>query len=136
MAAERAMDSTTKRGRRLGLSAAALALAALLAAPGAALADNAMRFDGTWSVRTSAETGSCGKNYDFKLNVKGGKVTYAGYWPVNAAGGISKVGIVKMTLSHNGGKVVATGLAAGDQASGDWSSPEPNCSGSWFAKRA
>ena len=130
------MTGKGNRMRICALAAPLLALAAQLAAPATALADNAMRFDGTWSVRTSAETGSCGKNYDFKLNVKGGKVTYAGYWPVAATGGINKVGVVKMTLAHNGGKVIATGLAEGDQASGDWSSPQPNCSGSWFAKRA
>lgn len=117
---------------RLHLSLATLAL---IAAAGAAHADNAKRFDGTWSIRTSAETGNCNKNYDFKLSVKGGKVTYAGFWPVKATGGINTLGAVRMTLAHGQQTVRATGLAEGDQASGDWSSPHPNCSGSWFAKR-
>lgn len=113
-----------------------IALAALgLMASAPALADNAKRFDGTWSVRTSAETGSCAKNYDFKLSVKGGTVAYAGFWPVKATGGINKLGGVRMTLAHGGHKVSATGLAEGDNASGDWTSPDPKCTGSWFAKR-
>ncbi|MFG1283489.1 hypothetical protein V5F34_15125 [Xanthobacter autotrophicus] len=117
-----------------GLTALAF-LTAAAASP--ARADNARRFDGHWVVRTSAETGSCGKNYDFKLAVKNGTVTYAGFWPVKASGGISKLGVVRMTLAHGQQKVTATGLAEGDQASGDWSSPHhPKCSGSWFAKRA
>ncbi|MFG1374847.1 hypothetical protein V5F32_21925 [Xanthobacter oligotrophicus] len=117
-----------------GLTALALLTAA---AVGPARADNAKRFDGHWVVRTSAESGSCGKNYDFKLAVKNGTVTYAGFWPVKATGGISKLGVVRMTLAHGQQKVTAKGLAEGDQASGDWTSPHhPNCSGSWFAKRA
>lgn len=111
-------------------------VAFLAAAVGTAHADNARRFDGTWSVRTSAETGECNKNYDFKLAVKSGTVTYAGFWPVTATGGINKLGAVRMTLKHGSHKVAATGLAEGDQASGDWSSPHPKCSGSWFARRS
>lgn len=107
----------------------------LLATTLPAHADNARRFDGSWSVRTSAEDGSCNKNYDFKLTVKGGKVAYAGFWPVKATGGIGKLGGVRMTLAHGHHHVTATGLAEGDQASGDWTSPNPKCSGSWFAKR-
>lgn len=91
--------------------------------------------DGTWSVKTSAETGACATNFDFKVAVKNGKVTYAGYWPVKASGGISKLGVVKMILSHAGHKVTATGLARGDEASGDWTSPQPSCAGSWVARR-
>ncbi|MET3356398.1 UNVERIFIED_ORG: hypothetical protein ABID33_004325 [Xanthobacter viscosus] len=117
-----------------GLTALALLAAATAVTP--ARADNARRFDGSWVVRTSAEEGKCNKNFDFKLAVKNGKVTYAGYWPVKAAGGISKLGLVRMTLTHGQRKVTATGLAEGDQASGDWSSPQPKCNGSWLARRA
>lgn len=115
---------------------AGLALAALLAATLPACADNAKRFDGTWRVRTSAEDGRCAKNYDFKVAVKGGTVTYAGYWPVKATGGISRAGGVRMTITHGRDKVVATGLAQGDEASGHWSSPHPKCAGGWTARRA
>lgn len=115
----------------------ALALLATMTTIAPSRADTAKRFDGHWMVRTSAETGSCGKNYDFKLAVKNGKVAYAGYWPVKATGGISSLGVVRMTLAHGQQKVTAKGLAEGDQASGDWSSPHhPHCSGSWFARRA
>lgn len=119
----------------MGRSILCLPALALLVAAAPAHADNAKRFDGHWSVRTSAEAGDCNKNYDFKLSVKGGKVTYAGFWPVKATGGINRLGAVRMTLAHGHHKVSATGLAEGDQASGDWSSPHPKCSGSWFAKR-
>lgn len=118
-------------GLKLGLAIATLAVVAAVPAR----ADNARRFDGNWSVRTSAEEGNCNKNFDFKLAVKGGKVAYAGFWPVKASGGISQLGVVKMTLAHGSHKVAATGLAEGDQASGDWSSPHPRCNGSWFARR-
>lgn len=87
-------------------------------------------------VTTSVETGSCHTNFDFKVSVKDGKVTYAGYWPVKASGGISRRGLVRMTLAHGGQKVTATGLARGDEASGDWTSPKPACAGSWIARRA
>lgn len=109
-----------------------LALACTSALPAAA----ASRHDGTWRVHTEAENGACKTNFDFKVSVKNGKVAYAGMWPVKATGGISKIGLVNMTLAHGGQKVVAKGLAQGDAASGDWTSPQPKCSGSWFAKRA
>lgn len=109
-----------------------LALVCTSALPAAA----ASRHDGTWTVHTEAEGGACKTNFDFKVSVKNGKVAYAGMWPVKATGGISKIGLVNMTLAHGGQKVVAKGLAQGDAASGDWTSPQPKCSGSWFAKRA
>lgn len=115
------------------ITAAAALTAASAAVP--ARADNAQRFDGTWTIKTAAEEGRCKNNYDFKLNVKGGKVTYAGMWPVKASGGITKLGVVRMKLAHGAQTVAATGLAEGDQASGDWSSPELKCNGSWFARR-
>ncbi|WP_454915858.1 hypothetical protein [Xanthobacter sediminis] len=109
-----------------------LATGVALAAPAAA----ASRHDGIWSVTTFAEDGRCDKNFDFKLKVKDGKVTYAGFWPVTATGGVSRLGIVRMTLVRGTRRVIATGLVEGDAASGDWTSPKPKCSGSWFAKRA
>lgn len=120
------------RAKRWGFAAALLLLGAAIPP---AHADNARRFDGMWSVKTSAEDGRCKTNYDFKLSVKGGKVAYAGFWPVKATGGISKLGVVRMSLAHGHQKVAATGLAEGDQASGDWTSPDLKCNGSWFAKR-
>lgn len=113
------------------------ALAFLLLATAALPAHAGSRFDGMWRVTTSAEDGSCNQNYDFKLSVKNGKVTYAGFWPVKATGGITKVGVVDMRLAHGGQHVVAKGLVSGDEASGDWSSPHhPRCSGSWIARKA
>jgi len=84
----------------------------------------------------AAEDGACATNFDFKLKVKDGKVTYAGSWPVTATGGISKVGAVNLTLSHGHQKVAARGLVEGDAASGHGTSPKPKGSGSWFARRA
>lgn len=110
----------------------ALAASLVLTVPAAA----ASRHDGTWDVRTAPEGGACDSTFDFKLKVKGGKVTSAGFWPVKATGGINKLGVVNMTLAHGHQRVVAKGLVEGDAASGDWTSPKPKCSGSWFAKRA
>lgn len=118
--------------RPLLWSAAGLGALLAFAAPAGA----ASRHDGTWKIVTSAEDGTCATNYDFKLKVKDGKVTYAGFWPVKATGGISRVGVVNMTLAHGHQRVIAKGLVEGDAASGDWTSPKPKCSGSWFAKRA
>lgn len=116
----------------LALALAAFAAGALPAAPAAAVS----RHDGTWSITTAAEAGTCDTNFDFKLKVKGGKVTYAGFWPVKATGGINKLGVISMTLAHGHQRVIAKGLVEGDTASGDWTSPQPKCSGAWFAKRA
>lgn len=111
---------------------AILATCAALAAPAAA----GSRHDGLWSVTTSVEDGRCDTNFDFKLRVRDGKVTDAGFWPGKASGGISRLGIMRMTLAHGRERVEAKGLVEGDAASGDWTSPKPKCSGSWFAKRA
>ncbi|MGA0561030.1 hypothetical protein ACO2RV_01180 [Ancylobacter sp. VNQ12] len=94
------------------------------------------RHDGIWTVTTSAEDGSCGTNYDFKMRVRAGEVTYAGMWPVKATGGINAAGLIRMDLAHGGRHVKATGLVRGDTASGDWTSPKPACTGSWVAKKA
>ncbi|HSI39377.1 MAG TPA: hypothetical protein VLA00_02380 [Xanthobacteraceae bacterium] len=91
--------------------------------------------DGVWSITTSAETGTCGTNYDLKLAVKDGHITYAGMWPVKATGGINRAGLINMKINHAGRTVAATGLVRGDEASGDWNSAKPSCSGSWIAKR-
>lgn len=120
------------RSLRLGACAATLAIALGGAAMPAFAQD---RHDGVWKVKTSAEDGKCSTNYDFSLAVKNGKVSYAGMWPVKAAGGIKADGLIKMNISHGKDHVVATGLVRGDQASGEWTSPKPACSGSWIASR-
>lgn len=111
---------------------AAFAMSLALVVPASA----ASRHDGMWSVRTAPESGARNSNFDFKLKVKGGKVTSAGFWPVKATGGINKLGVVNMTLAHGHQRVVAKGLVEGDSASGDWTSPQPKCSGAGFARRA
>ncbi|MBB3769627.1 hypothetical protein FHS55_000213 [Angulomicrobium tetraedrale] len=112
-----------------------LTVAAMATPVGAAWASDT-HHDGIWTVTTSAEDGACNTNYDFKMRVKNGEVTYAGFWPVKATGGINRAGLIRMNLAHSGQSVKATGLVRGDTASGDWTSPKPACSGSWVAKRA
>jgi hypothetical protein len=92
--------------------------------------------DGVWKVKTSAETGKCGTNYDISVAVKNGKVSYAGMWPVKATGGVNDLGLIRMEIAGAGHKVKATGLVRGDTASGDWSSTKSDCAGSWVARKA
>ncbi|WP_029351100.1 hypothetical protein [Bosea sp. 117] len=124
------MTALLHRAALAAIAAATVAGAATL--PAAA----ASTHDGTWSVKTSAETGQCATNYELKLAVKNGKVSYAGMWPVKAKGGVNAVGLINMDISHGSRRVTATGLVRGDSASGDWTSPQPACSGSWVARRA
>lgn len=109
---------------------------ALLLAGIAAPLQAAPEHDGTWKVKTSAESGKCSTNYDISVAVKNGKVSYAGMWPVKATGGVSDVGLIRMEIAGAGDRVKATGLVRGDTASGDWSSAKSNCSGSWVARKA
>jgi hypothetical protein len=92
--------------------------------------------DGVWKVKTSAEAGKCGTNYDISVAVKNGKVSYAGMFPVKATGGVNDLGLIRMEIAGAGQRVKATGLVRGDTASGDWSSVKSSCSGSWVARKA
>lgn len=111
------------------------ALALLLAGTAAPL-HAAPQHDGVWMVKTSAETGTCGTNYDLSVAVKNGKVSYTGMWPVEASGGVNDFGRISMVITGAGERVKATGLVRGDTASGGWSSVNSKCSGSWVARKA
>ncbi|MFK8253166.1 hypothetical protein [Ancylobacter terrae] len=112
------------------------AVLGLVVLAGATPAMAAGQHDGLWRVKTSAEAGKCATNYDFKLSVKDGKISYAGMWPVKVTGGINPAGLINMNIAHAGKSVSANGLVRGDSASGDWQAKAENCTGSWVASRA
>jgi hypothetical protein len=129
---------TTKPIRRVAMPpyVRTATLVLLLAGTAAPLHAAAPEHDGVWKVKTSAEAGKCGTNYDISVAVKNGKVSYAGMWPVKATGGVNAVGLIRMEIAGAGHKVKATGLVRGDTASGDWSSVKSDCAGSWVARKA
>ena len=114
----------------------AAAILGVVALTGATPPLDAGDHDGLWRVKTSAESGKCGTNYDFKLSVKNGKIAYAGMWPVKVTGGVSPAGLINMKIAHAGKSVSANGLVRGNNASGDWQAKAENCTGSWVASRA
>lgn len=127
---------------RHAVAAAAVcgALAVLLVAAGtdlnAAEPTDATLHDGIWQVATEPATGPCSKRMAFKLAVEDGRISYAGIWPVDASGSVDPVGLITIKVVRGGETLSAKGLVRGDTASGDWVSPEKNCTGSWVARKA
>jgi hypothetical protein len=118
-------------------SGVAVVCGALLASPLSAQQDVAADVhDGLWQVATEPATGPCSKRLEFNLSVDGGQISYAGLWPVDASGSVDPLGVIEIQLVRGDETVAAKGLVRGDTASGEWVSPEKNCTGSWVARRA
>ncbi|MDQ0511613.1 hypothetical protein [Ancylobacter amanitiformis] len=110
---------------------------ALLALPLAAQQGPAETLhDGVWQVATEPATGPCSKRMEFKLSVDAGQISYAGMLPVEASGSVDPLGVIEIRVVRGAETVSAKGLVRGDTASGEWISPDRNCTGSWVARRA
>jgi hypothetical protein len=111
--------------------ALALALgAAILSQPSMA----AKPFDGDWSVRITAQRGSC-SGYTVPIEVSGGRVSYSGFFDATATGSVRPNGAIKVRFAHEDQVVDASGSVRGQTGSGRWTSPTKGCAGTWTARR-
>ncbi len=104
--------------------------------PGAALPQTVDVFDGTWTVATRPDTGGCRRPMEFDLVIEDGAISYGGLWRVDASGTVEPTGAIRLRLQRGDETVTAEGRAAGDKATGRWTSLTRNCTGSWVARRS
>ena len=107
------------------LSLGAIAISFMLAVPGLAQS----RFDGTWSVKISVESGDCDTQM-ISIAVQNGQVAFSGFG-ATADGAITPAGIVNVSLTDGYRLVKVSGTVRGGHGSGRWRSPK--CTGSWAA---
>ncbi|MBS9479094.1 hypothetical protein [Ancylobacter radicis] len=93
--------------------------------------------DGVWQVAAEPATGPCSKRHEFKLSVEDGQISYGGLIPLaEASGSVNPLGVIEIQVVRGEETLAATGLVRGDTASGRWTSPVKNCTGSWVARKA
>ena len=91
-------------------------------------------YDGTWNVLFTTRAGNCSSN-SFPFSVYGRRVSSAGGGKVT--GGISRNGIVAVSVSVGLSHASGSGRLAGNHGVGRWSGiiTGDRCSGSWQATR-
>jgi hypothetical protein len=92
-------------------------------------------YNGTWNVMFTTRAGNCRSN-SFPFSVYGSRVSSAGGGKVT--GGISRNGIVAVSVSVGLSHASGTGRLAGNYGAGRWSGiiTGDRCSGSWQATRS
>jgi hypothetical protein len=126
-------DFSRSRVLRWSLSAALVAAAA--AAPGAAEAKRGGSYDGTWNVVFATQAGNCSATNSVPFAVSGSRVSSAGGGKVT--GGISRGGVVSVSISVGLSHASGSGRLAGNSGAGRWSGiiSGDRCSGNWQAAR-
>jgi hypothetical protein len=130
-------DSSHSGAPKRILLAGAVA-AALGASPGAYARPAAMAgaYDGIWNVVFSTQTGNCSSTNSVPFTVSGRRVSSAGGGKVT--GGISRGGVVAVSISVGASHASGSGRLVGNSGSGRWSGiiTGDRCSGSWQATRS
>jgi hypothetical protein len=130
-------DSSHSRASRRILLAAAVA-ALIGASPGAYARPAAMAgaYDGTWNVVFFTQAGNCSATNSVPFAVSGRRVSSAGGGKVT--GGISRSGVVAVSISVGASHASGSGRLVGNSGSGRWSGiiTGDRCSGSWQATRS
>jgi hypothetical protein len=93
-------------------------------------------YDGIWNVVFSTQTGNCSSTNSVPFTVSGRRVSSAGGGKVT--GGISRGGVVAVSISVGASHASGSGRLVGNSGSGRWSGiiTGDRCSGSWQATRS
>jgi hypothetical protein len=119
---------------RIGSTAGMMLALVLLAMSGQA-AHQPTSYDGRWSVLFVSQQGGC-QQREVEVSVSAGQITHAGWQGFfTAAGHVSELGHVDVTIGALGHTASAQGQMAGTSGSGTWTMPEFGCSGQWTARR-
>jgi len=113
------------------LLAAAFSSALVAAAPAFA----ASQHDGTWSVSLVTKAGDCDPSVSSSITVRQGRVN-ENLLVARIVGGVNSNGAVSLQVVRGSDSMNARGKISGTVASGSWTAPTKNCSGSWTAVRA
>ncbi|MBW7964941.1 hypothetical protein [Bradyrhizobium sp. BR 10261] len=113
---------------RKGLFASIIAIAFPLAQADAA----GPTFDGTWNVRISSSSETCGNGATVAIGINNGQIASSSA-AVTASGRVADAGSINVTLSTGVKHAVGSGRLSGASGSGTWRGAM--CSGTWTAER-
>ena len=115
-------------GFRKSLFATIVAIAFPLAQADAA----GSTFDGTWNVRISSSSETCGNGASVAIGISNGQIASSSA-AVTASGRVADAGSINVTLSTGIKRAVGFGRLSGTSGSGTWSGAM--CKGTWTAER-
>ena len=115
-------------GFRKSLFATMIAIALPLAHADAA----GSTFDGTWNVRISSSSQTCGNGTTVAIGINNGQIASSNA-AVMASGRVADAGNINVTLSTGIKSAVGSGRLSGASGSGTWRGAM--CSGTWTAER-
>ncbi|KRQ03235.1 hypothetical protein [Bradyrhizobium manausense] len=115
-------------GFRKGLFAIIIAIALPIAQADAA----GSTFDGTWNVRISSSSETCGNGATVAIGINNGQIASSSA-AVTASGRVADAGSINVTLSTGVKHAVGSGRLSGTSGSGTWRGTM--CSGTWTAER-
>ena len=110
--------------------AAVVFLAASILAPAAVSAGG--DHDGVWSVSMVTKSGDCDRSLASRIQLREGRVDQNLLF-ARIVGGVNSNGSVALHVLRGADSMTAKGRIVGARASGSWSAPGKNCSGSWTA---
>ena len=115
-------------GFRKGLFATIVAIVFPLAQADAATST----FDGTWNVRISSSSETCGNGATVAIGINNGQIASSSS-AVSASGRVADAGSINVTLSTGIKRAVGFGRLSGTSGSGTWRGAL--CTGTWTAER-
>ena len=94
-------------------------------------------FDGHWSVVIQAQTGGCGSEYRYSVQISNGNITTDAGEFTSVSGRVSPNGAVSVSVSAGGSSAVGQGRLSPTNGSGTWrgQSSGQSCAGVWQAAR-
>lgn len=115
-------------GFRKGLFATLVAIAFPLAQADAATST----FDGTWNVRISSSSETCGNGATVAIGINNGQIASSST-AVTASGRVANAGGINVILSTGIKRAVGFGRLSGSSGSGTWRGAL--CTGTWTAEK-
>ncbi|SFO16628.1 hypothetical protein SAMN05216330_10249 [Bradyrhizobium sp. Ghvi] len=89
-------------------------------------------FDGTWNVRISSSSETCGNGATVAIGINNGQIASSSA-AVTASGKVADAGSINVTLGSGVKHAVGFGRLSGTSGSGTWRGAM--CSGTWTAER-
>ncbi|MBC9880340.1 hypothetical protein G8O24_23725 [Bradyrhizobium sp. INPA01-394B] len=89
-------------------------------------------FDGTWNVRISSSSETCGNGATVAIGISNGQIASSSA-AVTASGRVADAGNINVTLGAGIKHAVGSGRLSGTSGSGTWRGAM--CSGTWTAER-
>jgi hypothetical protein len=94
-------------------------------------------FDGHWSVVIQAQTGGCGSEYRYGVQISNGNIITDAGESTSVSGRVLPNGAVSVSVSAGGSSAVGQGRLSSTNGSGTWrgQSSGQSCAGVWQAAR-